>query len=110
MNHKEKVLKELETKLTRNQNQANVFIYTRSTKDGAELYFRRYGAAWEMNSGAINFEEDCTTDLYDLQEMIEETILQTGNTIYIGIEILEELEELQDPNSDFWRDLSCYIN
>jgi len=111
MNHKEKVLNETETRLTTNQREADVFVYTRSTRDGADLYFRRYGAAYEMNSGAIDFEEDCTTELDELLQMIEETILQTGCHIYIGEEIREELqEELQEPNSDFWESLSYQID
>jgi hypothetical protein len=111
MNHKEKVLRETETRLTRNQHQADVFVYTRSTRDGVDLYFRRYGAAIDMNIGSIDYEGDCTTDLYELQEMLEETILQTGCTIYIGLDVLEELqEELQEPNSDFWESLSYQID
>jgi hypothetical protein len=110
MNHKEKVLNETETRLTTNQREADVFVYTRSTRDGADLYFRRYGAAFEMTREVANYEEDCTTDLYELQEMLEETILQTGCIIYISEEIQEELEELQEPNSDFWENLSYYID
>lgn len=111
MNHREKVLTETETRITTNQREADVFVYTRSTRDGADLYFRRFGAAFDIKNGDIDFEGDCTTDIYELLEMLEEAILQAGCHIYIGEEIKEELqEELQDPNSDFWESLSYQID
>ncbi len=59
MNYKKKVLKELETVLTRNQRAADVHIYSRTTRDGQELYFRRYGTHTDIAHDPIDFDNDC---------------------------------------------------
>ncbi len=80
MNYKKEVLKELETELTRNQRAADVHIYSRTTRDGQELYFRRYGTHTDIAHDPIDFDNDCVTELYEIEELLTENNLQTRNT------------------------------
>ena len=101
-NYRNKVLKELEIEITEDQREANLFAYCRETRDGILLYLLREGARFEM-SKPINLEEEATTEVYDLEEMLQNRILEGGYSIYISEEIKEEMPEIDDASSDFWQ-------
>ena len=73
MNYRKKVLNELETVLTRDQRIADVHVYTRTTRDGSELYFRRYGTHSEIAKSLIDFDNDVVTELYEIEEILKDS-------------------------------------
>mgnify|MGYP007012443699 FL=1 len=104
MNYKKEVLKERETVLTRDQRKADFHVYSRTTRDGQELYFRRYGTHTDIAHDPIDFDNDCVTELYEIEELLKETILETGNTIYL-CEYIEDDLQIHDNCHDFWQEI-----
>ena len=102
--YKTQVLNELEIVITEDQREANLFAYCRETRDGTLLYLLREGVQFMMRN-PINLEEDATTDIYELEEMIQTRIFEGGYHIYISEEIREEIPQIDEPNSDFWENI-----
>lgn len=79
---------------------ANVYAYTRETRDGVGLYALQYA---DSPAEAPVFEDEIFAELESFLEALTEAI-QDGNIIYIA-DYLEEDAETLDEEGEFWQDL-----
>lgn len=79
---------------------ANVYAYTRETRDGVGLYALQYA---DSPAEAPIFEEEIFVELECFIEALTQAI-QEGNKIYIA-DYLEEDAETLDEEGTFWQDL-----